>query len=101
MKEKNRRRIIMTNYTKRTISITFNWDDGPEQDTVAIFAPSDITNEQIYEKIIDAHNYLSFDDETDIYGTDGRNYETLLTYVCKENHWMWEEFECDMEMELD
>lgn len=87
-----------------TTQVGFNWDDGVETQIAKLHVPDKYGWEDIANEIEKTHNYLDLEDEEDIYGTQGRNSETLLNYLCethKDEGWQWEPLDIDVDMELD
>ena len=82
------------------IRLDYFWDDGDDIWENILIVPNNITNNQIEEIIIKEHKFLCFDDEDDIYGTQGRNAVTLLDYICKKYHWEWKDFEFDIDLNM-
>lgn len=81
--------------------ICMNWDDKDDLCELIFIVPIDVTDDMVYQKIIETHNYLCFEDETDIYGTYGRTGETLAHYICQETGWEWKFVEFDVDVNLD
>lgn len=86
---------------KITVKLNFLWDTEIDSKEVSITVPNNITTETVVEKLKEKHEYLCFEDETDIYGKDGRNAQTLLEQTCKENNWTWEEILFDIELNFN
>ena len=81
--------------------INFFWDDGDDIQEFALTVPDNVNVEEIEEVLFKTHNYLDREDETDLYGTTGRNPETLLDYVCENHEWSWEEFSFDVDLNFN
>lgn len=76
------------------LELNFMWDEGPETNTVIIISESDVTVTDAIGIIKAAHDKLceqDREDENSLYGTNGRNYETLMNYICDEFYpdWSW------------
>lgn len=84
------------------IKIDFGYEDGSETTgefvlTVPYFSPAlDVVD--ILKK---EHEYLSKEDQENIYALYGKVPETLLDYVCEKYGWHWRNFGFDIEMKLD
>ena len=86
---------------KYVLKINFVWDDGvDESEKIELWVPANTTVYEIISIIKKEHNFLCCDDEEDLYGCVGRNYETLLDYVCEKYNWKWNKIKVDMEIEL-
>ena len=86
---------------KYNLRINFFWDDGDDMQEFSIFVSNKTTIEEIKQALFDYHRYLDTEDETETYGRNGRNPETLLRYVCEENGWQWEWFQFDIDLNFD
>lgn len=86
---------------KITVKLNFLWDTEIDSKEVSITVPNNITTETVINKLKEMHNYLCFEDNTDIYGTEGRNAQTLLEHTCGENDWTWEEILFDIELDFN
>ena len=91
----------MVNLKRITVKLNFLWDTEMDTKEVYITVPKDVTPETVIEKLEEKHNYLCFEDETDIYGTEGRNAQTLLEHTCSENNWSWEEISFDLDLNFN
>lgn len=86
---------------KFNLRINFFWDDGDDMKEFALTVPDNVNTEEIKEALIKEHKYLDLEDETDLYGTSGRDPETLLDYVCEKYEWNWEEFSFDIDLNFN
>lgn len=76
------------------LEINFIWDEGPESTTVIIVSKTDMTVTDAIGIIKAAHDTLcrqQSNDEESLYGTLGRDAETLMNFICNEYHpdWSW------------
>lgn len=85
---------------KKYVKITFLWDDENDERLFTIIVPPNLTVDEVIDIIEDEHNYLCFEDDTDRYGNDGRNPETLLQHICEKYNWEYTPFICDIEIKL-
>ena len=83
------------------IRINFLWDDEDDIWKFKLSVPESATIEEVTETIIREHNFLSGDDDTDVYGNLGRNPTTLLDYVCRKYNWEWFDMVYDIDIKLD
>lgn len=84
-----------------TLKLGFLWDDGPDVGEYEIKVPENVSDQEVCEKLIDAHNYLDSDKAADFYGVNGRIPSVLLDYVCEQNGWEWSYIDYDIDIELD
>lgn len=85
---------------KITVRLNFTWDDCDDIKGAMIYVPECVTEDDVTEEIVNAHNFLCNEDETDIYGIEGRTPGTLLNYVCEKNSWEWFDIEFDVDLNL-
>lgn len=86
---------------KYNLRMNFFWDEEDDMKEFFIYVPNAVLIDDISKELINAHEYLVFKDETEIYGKIGRNPETLIDYVCKKNKWKYEEFVYDIDLNFD
>lgn len=86
---------------KYNLRIYFFWDDCDDVYEFSIDVPQNVTVSEIEEALIESHVYLDTEDETDLYGTTGRNPVTLLDYVCNKHGWHWEDFSFDIDLNFN
>lgn len=86
---------------KITVKLNFLWDTEIDSKEVYITVPNDVTKETVMEKLSEMHNYLCFEDDTDIYGSEGRNAQTLLEHTCSKHNWNWEEVIFDLNLNFN
>lgn len=86
---------------KITVKLNFLWDTEIVTTEVSITVPNTETPETVMKAINEAHSYLCFEDDTDIYGVNGRTAQSLLDYVCEEHNWTWEEINFEIEMNFN
>lgn len=86
---------------KYNLRMNFFWDDEDDLKEFTIIVPNKTTIEEISKALIDIHRYLDEEDKTETYGRNGRNPETLITYVCEEYGWRWGELEFDIDMNFN
>lgn len=83
------------------IRINMLFDDEDEIGEFTLYTPKNITVDQVYDSIIETHDYLCFDDEEELYGYQGRNPATLIDYVCEKNGWEYDTMHFDIDINLD
>lgn len=83
---------------KLNLRINFFWDDEDDIWEFTLTVPDDINVISVEEVLLKAHQYLDTEDETDLYGTNGRSPVTLLDYVCQKYGWSWGEFSFDIDL---
>ena len=83
---------------KYHIKLTFLWDSEEDMKDAMLTVPKGTGIEKIYLTLQQKHAEL---DDSDVYGEEGRNPETLLNEVCRENGWTWEETGFDLVAEFD
>lgn len=84
------------------LRINFFWDDGDDIKEFKLTVPDNVSDSEIMETLKKEHEYLCHEDEENIYGTDGRNPETLLNYVCDKYYgWSWCDFQYDIDVNFD
>lgn len=86
---------------KVVIRVRMTWDEGDDISHVILIVPEDVTDEMVREKIAEAHDYLCFEDEEDIYGSCGRDASTLADFICDKMNWEWGAFSPDVDITLD
>jgi len=91
---------VTTNYT---IELTFGFHDNYEDSVLAnITVPSNLSKDDVMRILQETHASLDRDYsdafEESIYGTQGREPEVLLEYVCQKYGWNWELEEPDIEL---
>lgn len=86
---------------KYNLRINFFWDNEDDIREFSVFVPNKTTIQEVSEALIDIHRYLDTKDKTETYGRNGRNPETLITYVCEECGWRWERHEFDIDLNFD
>lgn len=89
----------MKDYKMYNVRINFFWDEGDDMQEFKVFVPGNTSVCELQDKIINAHNYLSHNNE--LYGTSGRNPETLLEFVCEQNGWKCEVMAFDIDLNFD
>lgn len=87
------------------LRINFFYDDGDDMKSFKLTVPDNVSSIEITDILRKEHEYLceieDEEDEEDIYGTMGRNPETLLDYVCEKYGWSWREFEFDIDVNFE
>lgn len=83
------------------VRLNFTWDDCDDLFECKMVVPEHITEDMVNEILINEHNFLCFEDEEDIYETEGRIPATLLNYVCNKYEWEWSDIEYDIDLNLD
>lgn len=84
------------------LKVTFTWDDGNDSLLVSLSVPENTTLDDIPSILHEEHDFLdSGEYEECLYENNGRNAESLLSYVCEKCGWSWEESKEDMEVVLD
>lgn len=94
---------------KLNLRINFFLDDEDDIWEFTLTVPDDINVIRVEEILLKAHRYLkaaergrrNAEDETDLYGTNGRNPVTLLDYVCREYGWSWEDYSFDIDLNFN
>lgn len=90
------------------VKLSFLWDDCPDTGEYKIKVQQNVSDQEVYEKLRDAHDYLDLigvhdyldcDETSDLYGVNGRVPSVLLNYVCKENGWEWSNIDYDIELD--
>ena len=88
-----------------TVKLGFLWDEdeisGCDRGEFVIKVPENVSQEEVAKEISECHHYLDFEDDTDMYGKNGRDPYTLLDYVCEKNGWEKESMEYDIDFEFD
>lgn len=88
-----------------TVKLGFLWDEdeisGCDRGEFVIKVPENVSQEEVAKEISECHRYLDFEDDTDMYGKNGRDPYTLLDYVCEKNGWEKESMEYDIDFEFD
>ena len=84
------------------LRINFFWDDGDDIKEVKLTVPDNVSDNEIMETLKKEHEYLCYEDEENIYGTSGRNPNTLLNYVCDKYYgWSYFDFMYDIDVNFD
>lgn len=91
---------IYEELTPRVIRLEFTWDDGSDIKEFLIYAPVSVSDDDVAKSLENAHEYLCQEDETDYYGTNGRNPESLVAWVCDQNPWLYSDKK-DVDLRLD
>ena len=86
---------------KLNLRINFFWDDEDDIWEFTLTVPDEINVIRVEEILLKAHQYLNAEDETDLYGTNGRSPVTLLDYVCREYGWSWEDYSFDIDLNFN
>lgn len=86
---------------KYNMRINFFWDDEDDMLEFVFIVPNYVSIENIKETLVKTHHFLDFEDETDIYGINGRCPSTLIDYICEEYGWNWENFSFDIDMNFN
>lgn len=86
---------------KLNLRINFFWDDGDDMWEFILKVPNNVTVDEVKENLTKTHEYLDMGDDTDLYGTSGRNPVTLLDYMCEKHGWSWEDFSFDIDMNFN
>lgn len=86
---------------KLNLRIDFFWDDGDDMWEFILKVPSNVTVNEVNDTLTKAHHYLDMEDDTDFYGTSGRNPVTLLDYICNKYGWCWEDFSFDIDLNFN
>jgi hypothetical protein len=81
--------------------LNFFWDDDDDIKEVKIYVPENISDLEVAEILLKEHKFLCKDDDEDFYGTQGKNPETLLDYVCEKYDWRWKEVSFDIDLNFD
>lgn len=86
---------------KYNIRLNFFWDDGDDMKEFVLIVPIDVMLSEVNQAIVDAHHFLCFEDEEDLYGSLGRTPETLIEFVCQKHRgWFWKEMEFEIDLNL-
>ena len=83
------------------IKLNFLFDDGNDEKIVQICVPINISAEKVCEVLMQEHDYLCFEDESDRYGICGREPGTLLDFVCEKYKWEWKSMDYDIDLEFE
>ena len=74
-----------------SVRLDFMWDDGDDVKEYVIHVPDKVSASDVNKALMQGHKYLCKEDEEDIYGTNGRNPETLMDFVCSKYLWRYRE----------
>lgn len=86
---------------KYNLKINFFWDNKIDMREFSIYVPNKTTIEEVSEALKKIHKYLDTEDKTGTYKNNGRNPETLITYVCEEYGWRWEKMKFDIDLDFN
>lgn len=82
------------------IFITFIENDPTDNNLFQITVPSTVSKFDINRIIRTEHTILDEDPEQTIYGSGGRNPETLLDFICQKYNWSYKPLQKDLSISL-
>lgn len=84
---------------KYIIKTTFLWDDEDDEMLIIIIVPVNVTKEEVRKILLEAHGFLETNEDDEcLYENNGRNIESLMSYVCRKYGWDWDGFDPDDEI---
>lgn len=86
---------------KLNLRLNFFWDDEDDMREFRLTVPDNVEVKEVKKILLQTHEYLSTEDETDLYGINGRCPVILLDYICDKHGWEWEDFNFDIDLNLN
>lgn len=90
---------LVRNYKTYTVNTTFLYDDKNDVMLISVFVPQKCGKEEVRTALLEAHEHLeALEDDEGLYENNGRNIESLMSYVCRKHGWDWDSFDPDLEI---
>ena len=84
---------------KYIIKSVFTWDDENDEMFIIVCIPDNKTIDEVREILQKEHDFLcTGEDDECLYENNGRNIESLMSYVCRKYGWDWDSFDPDDEI---